>query len=219
MAVPFPSSLPGRSLVIGVLGGIASGKSAVARLLAGREGLVISADELAREALDSPAVLARVRERFGPRAIGPDGRADRAVLAALVFDPEGGAALRSELESWTHPLVRDRIRERSSAARASGVPRIVLDVPLLLENDALHGLARLCDVLVFVEARDDERERRAQRERGWTSGEVTRREAAQLPLHEKKKRAQHVIQNDQGLPELERAVQGLLERLHETPPR
>lgn len=219
MAVPSPSSIPGRSLVIGVLGGIASGKSAVARLLAGREGLVISADELAREALDTPAVLARVRTRFGPQAIGPDGRADRAALAAAIFDPERGAALRSELESWTHPLVRDRIRERSSAARASGVPRIVLDVPLLLENDAQHGLARLCDVLVFVDVRDDERERRARRERGWASGEVARREAAQLPLHEKRQRAQHVIQNDQGLAELEHAVQGLLARLRAAPPR
>lgn len=203
-----------RTLVLGVLGGIASGKTAVARLLAGREGLVISADELAREALDSPDVLARVRARFGPAAIGPDGRADRAYLARAVFDPAHGAAeLRSELESWTHPLVRDRIRERLSAARASGVPRVVLDVPLLLENDAQHGLARLCDALVFVDVRDDERERRAERERGWSRGEVARREAAQLPLLEKKKRAHHIIENDRGLVELEQAVARLLVKL------
>ncbi|NOT31935.1 MAG: dephospho-CoA kinase [Planctomycetes bacterium] len=206
-------------MVWGVLGGIAAGKSAVARLLAGREGIVISADELARAALDSPAVLARVRARFGPAAIGPDGRVDRVVLARSVFDPERGAELRSELESWTHPLVRDRIMERLSAARASGVPRIVLDVPLLLENDAQHGLTRQCDALIFVEVRDDERERRAQQERGWPRGEVSRREAAQLPLLEKKKRAHHVIENDQGLAQLEQAVQGLLERLRAAPPR
>lgn len=200
------------SLVLGVLGGISSGKSTVARLLAGPQGVVISADELAREALDSPAVLARVRERFGPAAIGPDGHADRAVLARLVFESER-AGLRAELESWTHPLVRARIVERLSAARAAGVPRIVLDVPLLLENDAQHGLARLCDVLVFVDVHAAERERRARRERGWKSGEVARREAAQLPLSEKKKRAHHVLSNNQGLSELEEAVARLLPQL------
>lgn len=199
-----------KPLILGVLGGIAAGKSAVARLLAGAQGVVISADELAREVLDSPAVLARVRARFGAAAIGPDGRADRGVLARLVFDPERGAGLRAELEGWTHPLVRDRIQERLSAAWAAGVPRIVLDVPLLLENDAELGLARLCDVLVFVDVHDDERERRAQRERGWPDGEVLRREAAQLPLLAKKKRAHHVISNNQGLAELEQAVARLL---------
>lgn len=209
---PTPAAHRG-SLVIGVLGGIASGKSVVARLLAGPDGLCLSADALAREALDSPAVLEQVRARFGARAVGPDGKADRAYLAQRVFAPGEGAELRAALESWTHPLVRARILELSSTARAAGVPRIVLDVPLLLENDARHGLARLCDVLVFVEADADERDRRARTERGWTSGEVARREALQLPLKHKKERAHHVIVNDRGLAELERAAVGLRERL------
>ena len=203
----------GKTLVLGVLGGIASGKSAAARLLAGPDGVVISADELAREALDSPAVLARVRERFGEQAVGPDGRADRGFIARIVFDPERGRAARSELEGWTHPLVRARIAERLSAARAAGVPRVVLDVPLLLENDAEHGLGQLCDVLVFVDSHADERERRAERERGWKRGELARREATQLPLSEKKKRAHHVLSNDHGLAELERAAARLIEKL------
>ena len=210
-----PPATPHRpgSLVIGVLGGIASGKSAVARLLAGPDGVCLSADALAREALDSPAVLARVRARFGARAIGPDGKVDRAYLAERIFAPGEGAELRAELESWTHPPVRARILELSSTARAAGVPRIVLDVPLLLENDARHGLARLCDVLVFVEADAAERDRRARTERGWSSGEVARREALQLPLTHKKERAHHVIVNDRGLAELERAAVALRERL------
>lgn len=209
-----PESAPRpRPLVLGILGGIASGKSAVARLLAGPEGLVLSADAIAHEVLDSSAVQARVRARFGPTAIGPDGKVDRAVLARAVFAPEGGAALRAELESWTHPLVRVRINERLEAARLAHVPRVVLDVPLLLENDAEHGLAQRCDVLVFVDVPDAERERRARRERGWAPGEVARREATQLPLDEKKRRAHHVLTNHQGLIELEGAVQELLARL------
>ena len=203
----------GQPLILGVLGGIAAGKSAVARLLAGPQGWVLSADEMAREALDSPAIVARVRERFGPAAIGPDGRPDRAYLARVLFAPGQGSPLRAEIESWTHPLVRDRIKARLSAAQASGIPRVVLDVPLLLENDAQHGLAKLCDVLVFVDVPDDERDRRAQRERGWESGEVARREAVQLPLSEKKRRSHHVIENNLGLSELERAVAQLVQRL------
>jgi len=214
-AAAFP---PGPARVWGVLGGIASGKSAVARLLAGAEGVVISADEEAQRVLDSPAVLARIRERFGARAIRPDGRADREALARAVFDPEHGAEARAALESWTHPLVRDRIRERLSAARQAGTARIVLDVPLLLENDAQHGLAGLCDVLVFVKAHGDVRERRARERRGWASGEVARREATQLPLADKEKRAHHVIENNLGLPELEAAVERLLASRTAPPP-
>jgi len=209
---PAPPSLVPPALVIGVLGGIASGKSAVARGLAGPAGVVIAADELAHEALDAPPVLAWLRARIGPDAVGPDGRADRARIARAVF-AEGGSALRAELEGWTHPLVRDRIRERVSAARAAGAPRIVLDVPLLLENDAQHGFARMCDVLVFVETPDDERERRARSQRGWPAGEVARRESAQLSLALKKERAHHVIPNHSGVAELERSVAELSARL------
>jgi len=203
--------------VLAVLGGIASGKSTVARLLAGPRGVVISADEEARAVLDSPAVLARVRERFGPGAITPEGRADREVLARAVFDPERGPELRAELEGWTHPLVRDRIKERLAAARRDGAARIVLDIPLLLENEARHGLTGACDVLVFVKVSDDERERRARCERGWPAGEVARREAAQLPLAEKERRAHHVIENNQGPGELQQAVERLLARLDTSP--
>jgi dephospho-CoA kinase len=208
-----PLPPPPRPRILGLLGGIAAGKSAAARLLAGPDGVVLAADALAHEVLDTPEVQAKVRARFGARALGPDGRVDRALVARAVFEPTHGPALRAELESWTHPLVRARIMARLDAARDAGVPRVVLDVPLLLENDAEHGLARLCDVLVFVDVPDDERDRRAQRERGWPRGEVFRREQAQLALDEKKRRAHHVLPNHQGLAELERAVQELLARL------
>jgi dephospho-CoA kinase len=199
--------------VLGVLGGIASGKSAVARMLAGEGGILISADELAREVLDLPEVRERVAGRFGAGLLAPDGKVDRTALARLVFDPRQGFEARRALEGWTHPLVRDRIMDRLDAARAAGVPRIVLDVPLLLENDAQHGLVRLCDALVFVEADEGAREHRARAERGWPEGEVARREAAQLPLGEKRRRAQHVIPNNGSLQDLERSVAELSARL------
>ena len=192
------------------LGGVASGKSLVARLLAGAEGRVLCADALAREALESPAVVSRIREAFGEGVLDGSGRPDREALAALVFaDPEA----RRRLEGWTHPAVRARILEGLAEARAAGIPLVVLDVPLLLENDAQHGLVSQCTALVFVDVSDAERDRRARDERRWKPGEVARREAAQLPLSEKRKRADFVIRNEGSEEQLERAVRAVRERI------
>ncbi len=198
-----------RPLVVGVLGGIASGKSCVARLLAG-PGDVIDADALARAVLERPETVARLRQHFGDGVVGSDDRPDRLALGRRIFADESARKL---LEGWIHPQVRVRIRECLAAARGRGAARVVLDVPLLLENDAQHGFAGLCDVLVFVEADEAERERRTVRERGWPRGELARREAAQMPLDQKRDRSDHVITNNGDLTELRAAVRRLLERL------
>lgn len=197
---PRPSRRPGRAqpgvrgrpLVLAVLGGIASGKSTVAARLAGPQGQVLDADALAHEALDDPLVAPRLVEAFGPGILGRDGRADRERLAQRIFDSPRDLAL---LEGWIHPLVRARILAALDEAEASGVERVVLDVPLLLENDVRHGLLARCDHLVFVDAPLAERDRRAVARRGWAPGEVARREAAQMPLEKKRRRANHVVSN------------------------
>jgi dephospho-CoA kinase len=211
--VPGPSRAPSPTIVLGVLGGIASGKSAVARMLAGPEGEVIDADELAHRALERPEVLEEVRARFGDEVFDAEGRPDRAAIARIAFR---SADHRRALEGWIHPVVRVRIRELLTAARSRGVPRVVLDVPLLLENEAEHGLASLCDELVFVDSDEAERERRVMRDRGWSPGEMARREASQLPLEEKRERAHHVIENNGDLERLKAAVLSLLERMEAT---
>ena len=213
MASPDPEQGPSAPTVIGVLGGIASGKSAAARLLAGPGGLVLSADEIAHEVLRSEEVRALVEEHFGREVLDAQGRPDRAALARLVFDPDSGERARRLLEDWTHPRVRARILERLREARAAGVPRVVLDVPLLLENDARHGWTRLCDFLVFVDVPLEERERRAQRTRGWPEGELGRRESLQLPLSQKQRRADFVLPNHGSLEELEHGVTRILQRM------
>jgi dephospho-CoA kinase len=211
MSTPRPTeSTPAQapSPVIGVLGGIASGKSEVARQLAGQAGVVIDADALAHEVLNSPEVIERLRARFGADVLGADGLADRARLGERVFaDPEA----RRELEGWIHPAVRARISSELDEARAAARAPIVLDVPLLLENDDQHHLVRECDFLVYVEADPEVRDLRARERRGWPAGEVHRRERAQLPQTEKRARARHVIQNDSGLEELTARVQALLQ--------
>jgi len=199
-----------RPVVLGVLGGIASGKSHVARRLAGPGGVVVSADALAHAALAAPEVRAEVSAAFGPGVVGADGAIDRAALAAVVFRD---VAARRRLEGWIHPWVRARIYAALEGARAEGRPRVVLDVPLLLENDAQHGLVRVCDHLVFVEVDAAERERRARVTRGWEPGELARREAAQLPLDEKRRRATVVVRNDGTLAELDFAIDTALAEL------
>lgn len=200
-AAPQPSQP--RTRVLGVLGGIASGKSEVARLLAGPNGLVLDADSLAHAALETPEVRAWLAGRFGPELVAGE-RVDRAALGARVFaDPDA----RVELEARVHPLVRAALREGVDSARERGVPWVVLDVPLLLENEASHHLPRLCDALVFVEADAKVREERARARRGWAPSELARREALQLPLEAKRARADFVLANEGDLSELRAAVE------------
>lgn len=181
-----------RMLVIGVLGGIASGKSRFAELLAGDDGVVVDADALVRELYRSPQFAAQLAEHLGPDVLGPDGLPDRGAIAARVFErPQERAWLEREI----HPLVRERIRAALDAAAQRRAPLAVLDVPLLLENDGEHHLAERCDALVFVDSPLALREQRAIASRGWKSGEVARREATQLPLAEKRRRARWVIDN------------------------
>lgn len=188
-----PASSPpaSRPLVLGILGGIASGKSAIARLLAGSDGVVIEADRIAHQQLEDPRVRAWLASNIGAAALGPAG-VDRAVVAESIFRSN---SLRSQLEALVHPAIRARLRDELERARAEGRPRIVLDVPLLLENDALHGLVRECDALVFIDSNARVRAERALRTRGWSEDELARREAAQLPLELKRSRAAVVIPN------------------------
>ncbi len=191
--------------MIGILGGIASGKSKAAALLAGPTGRVLAADALAHEILRSPAVAERVRARFGAEFLDARGEPDRTRLAERIFAGPDGARARAELEGWIHPAVRARIQDGLDEARDARVPCVVLDVPLLLENDAQHGFVGACHALVFVDADEAERDRRARETRGWRAGEVARREASQLPLAEKRARADFILTNNGSLDELERA--------------
>jgi dephospho-CoA kinase len=203
---------PAPPFVIGLLGGIASGKSWVAGALAGKDGLLIDADAIAREVLETEEVRAELRRAFGPEILLPDGRPDRVELARRVFSQP---AERARLESFTHPRIRARIRALLEGARARRIPRVVLDVPLLLENQAAHGLAEECHELLFVDSDAQARERRAAASRGWESGEVARREAQQLPLEDKRARAHFVITNRGTLEELETQVLRYLAHLEQ----
>lgn len=176
--------------VIGVAGGVASGKSTVAGMFARLGAVVIDADVISKEMLNTPDVVRRVREAWGEGVLDAQGRPDRRKIADIVF---GDPAELKRLTSWTHPLTIAEMRARLDRAAVDvKTPLIVIDAPLLLEGPS-HTW---CDAIVFVEAAPDRRRIRAQRARGWSEGEVERREARQAPLDDKRRRADAVVRND-----------------------
>jgi dephospho-CoA kinase len=178
--------------VIGLLGGIGSGKSLVAAELARHGGYLIAADQLGHEALQQPDIKARVAERWGRQVLTEAGKVDRKRLGAIVFaDPRE----RRELEAMTHPFIGRRIREEiEQARRRPEVRLIVLDAAVMLEA-GWHGV---CDHLLFIDSPRPARLQRLQEGRGWSAREVEDRENAQLPLTEKQRHADVVIDNSAG---------------------
>lgn len=183
-------------LTIGLLGGVASGKSTVAKLLAERGAAVLDADRAAHDALADQAVLAAIRERWGDTCFDSDGQLIRRCIAERVFGPaEGQTVERKFLESLVHPHVRRQLKKELAELRSAGQAVAVLDIPLLLEA----GWDAECDLLVLVDSPQTERLARAV-DRGWDLDELARRESAQAPISEKRERADTVIHND-GTPE------------------
>jgi len=188
-------------LLVGLTGGIGSGKSTVTRKLADRGAVVIDADDLARRAVEPGTVgHAEVLEAFGPSIVTDGGDVDREGLADLVFhDLEA----RRKLESIVHPEVAKLFGEAVAPYRATD--RIVVyAVPLLVEN----SLQSMFDVVVVVSASEDTRVARL-RERGVGSREARDRMAAQLSDPERERVADVIIRNDGSLEELERRVDAL----------
>ncbi|MEM7756081.1 MAG: dephospho-CoA kinase [Planctomycetota bacterium] len=188
--------------IIGVVGGIGSGKSAVARAFAEVGCLVSDSDAATRAVLESPDAKALFVEWWGPAVIADDGTADRAAIAKIVF---ADAAERKRLESVTHPAARrdrEAVIRRAEAEGAAGVVSgVVVDAPLLFEA----GLDAGCDLVVFVDVPRAVRVRRVAG-RGWDAAELDRREAAQMSLGEKRERADVVIDNSGPLERLGPAV-------------
>jgi dephospho-CoA kinase len=175
-------------LRVGLTGGIGSGKSTVADLLARRGAGVIDADELARAATLDPEVVAEIVRAFGPAVVGRGG-IDRRALGALVF---GDAAARRRLEAIVHPWVRSAAAAQEAALRHRLRPSVIVhDVPLLFEA----GLDAGMDATVVVTAPLAERIARTVTRGDLDADAVRARDAAQLPLAEKAARATFVIDN------------------------
>jgi len=175
--------------LFGLTGGIGSGKSTVAARFRERGLPVIDADELAREvvAKGTPG-LAEIVAFLGPEVLDPEGALDRKRVAAIVFKDE---ASRRRLNAITHPRVAALAIERSQALDARGEPLACYEVPLLIES----GLAGALRPLVVVSADVATQRDRAMARDLATEAEISARIAAQMPLSDKAKLADFVIDN------------------------
>jgi len=191
-----------RPPVIGIVGGIGSGKSAVAELLSEAGCLVSDADALSRQAIDSPDIRDLLVSWWGPDVLDAGGRVDRTAVADRVFSDR---AELDRLEGLLHPRV-EAMRQAAFDAALDSVPALVIDAPLLLEA----GLAAECDLIVFVDTPRDVRLQRVAASRGWDEAEVSRREARQMPLDEKRSMAHHVLTNHGRVEDLREQIDALL---------
>jgi len=204
---PEPALKPRSSkLVIGLVGGLGSGKSRVGSAFACRGARVASGDELGHEALCQPEIRDQVVRRWGTGVVDERGTVARKKLAARVFaDPEE----RRALEALVFPWIERRLREDIAAAAADpGCTLIVLDAAIMLET----GWDSVCDRLVYIHAPRALRLRRLAEQRGWTEEEVAARERAQMSLTDKVTRADDALDNS-GTPEqLAQSINDLLHR-------
>ena len=177
--------------IIGITGGVASGKSMVAEQFTKLGAGVIDADKTGHEVLRLPRVEAAARQRWGETVFAPDGRIDRARLARVVFASGAkGEAERKYLEQLTHPEIARLVWRQAESLGASGVEIAVLDAALLREA----GWDQKCEKIVFVEAPREARLARAVA-RGWKEEDFAAREGVQESLDRKRAEADVIIDN------------------------
>jgi dephospho-CoA kinase len=174
--------------VIGLVGGIGSGKSSVAGFLKEAGCLVADSDALVRAELERPDIRGQLQSWWGPGILDGRGAIDRKAVSAIVFRD---SAERARLEALLHPRV-EAARNAMFDAAPSGTRALVIDAPLLLEA----GLAGECTRIWFIEASETARRGRVLSERGWTADELDRRESVQWSLDRKRAAAHHVLRND-----------------------
>ena len=187
--------------IIGLTGGIATGKSTVAAMLTDRGAAVVDADLIARQVVEpGTAGLEAVAGAFGPEVVTPSGELDRARLAGIVF---ADAESRHRLEALTHPLILARIDDQVAGLVLSGPPLIAVDVPLLFEggrqSDFPGGV-----LLVYADAATQLQRLRERNELDEDAGR--QRLAAQLPIERKRELATWVIDNGGSRADTEAAV-------------
>jgi dephospho-CoA kinase len=191
-------------MIIGIVGGIASGKSEVAKLLVQQGAARINADELGHVLLtQDKAIQKEVVQLFGESILDQTKQIDRKKIASLVFgNDDRSKAMLDRLEAILHPAIRRLMEERlATFQKQPGVTMIVLDAPLLVEA----GWDAMCDEILFVDTPLERRQQMASR-RGWSVEELAKREAAQLSLDQKRAAATKVVLNDGDLEELRRKM-------------
>ncbi|SFI58435.1 dephospho-CoA kinase [Planctomicrobium piriforme] len=177
--------------VIGIVGGIGSGKTALANALQHQLRCSrLDADSAGHRALRQPDIIAKLTAIFGQEILDPQGEVSRPAVARRVFgDAAEQRQARQQLETIVHPVIEDDMRNQLQQMQADGDQDVILlDAALLLEA----GWSRFCDAVIFLDVPRETRVARV-RERGWDEPELARREASQLSLEEKRARADLVL--------------------------
>ncbi|GIK52083.1 MAG: Dephospho-CoA kinase [Planctomycetes bacterium] len=199
--LPVPGTRP---VVFALVGGVASGKSAVSKAFEKLGARVIDADAAGHEVLKEPEVKKELVDAFGDDVIDKNGEVSRKRLGSLAFE---GPTRVLRLNTITHPRIRAfTARQIAEALADTRLKAVVLDISLLLESKNYEGKY---DVLIFVDCAEATREERAMFTRGWVRGEVARRQKHQLPLEQKRALAHEVVDNNGTLEDVERQVQAI----------
>ncbi|MDA1050525.1 MAG: dephospho-CoA kinase [Planctomycetota bacterium] len=178
--------------IIGILGGVASGKSLVAEQFRHLGAKVLDADQVGHLVLREPEVIRAARDRWGDAILAEDGQINRSEVAKIVFaPPPGGSEELAFLEQLTHPRIGARLQQLFEQMRHSRDSKaVILDAPVMLKS----GWDKFCDHILFIEVPRNLRLQRA-RERGWSAAHFAARESAQESLETKRAAADHVIDN------------------------
>ena len=196
-----------RPLVIGIAGGIGSGKSTVARAFADAGCPVYDADAEVTRLYESDDVHREISRWWGPDVIA-DGAVDRARIAQIIFEDP---SQRQRLENLLFPMLIASREAKKRLAAQQGAPAVIIDAPLLFEA----GLDAECDVVVFVDTPRPARLERLRARSGWDEPELSRRESAQLPLDAKRRRSDYTVSGEAAPGELRSLVEGLLKTILE----
>lgn len=202
------------TVVLGLSGGIGSGKSTVTRMLASLGATTIDADAIVHEmqAAGQP-MLAEIAAAFGDEVIREDGSLDREALGSIVFQDESA---RARLGTIVHPPVIAEMMRRAKSAVEAGVPLVVLDIPLLFEGRLSgrgSGALMDFDATVCVWVRPEVQIERTMARDGCSEEEAKRRIAAQLPIDQKRALADYVIDNSESVDKTRAQVVALVSAL------
>ncbi len=202
------SSLKGQLPLIGLTGGIGSGKTAVSDQLAKLGAGIVDTDLIAHLITASKGIaIPLIEKQFGAEFIDPDGALNRSKMRSLVFEnPEA----RKTLEAITHPLIREETNKQAMRLAKEGVPYLVFVVPLLIESGAWLGLI---DCLVVVDCPEETQIKRVMHRSNLTRNEVERILTAQASRQERLSHADMVIENQGSLVDLETSVQSLHQKI------
>lgn len=192
--------------VIGIVGGIGSGKTSVASMFGDLGCLVIDADRIGHQLLGRPDIAEALVRRFGCEILEDDGSVDRRELGRRAFADESSLA---DLNAIMHPALRAELVRGIEDFRKGSSPAAVLDAALLFETDWYE----LCDVIVYVEAPLPVRRQRVTDSRGWSDQGLLQREKLQKPLDFKRAKSHYVVVNNSSVPHLHQQVCLLYHRL------